>query len=258
MKNLLVASFLLLSHLSFAQKGQAEKAMQEKYGAEGMAKMQEFMASMNNAETKPVYKFPVSMTMRVTEYKNGTKKDATDIKYYVNGAEETFAFAGRENKSAGKEMMMVYDSKTGTMVMLDEQKKTYMAMNINAFKGMEEQMGGTSGKAGNNIKCSKSGKTKAIQGYPSEEYICINKEKDSRSEVWVTNKIPVNIAKSVKGSPMAAYFDGLDGMGGMMMEGKFYEKGELKAGMEMLNINEKSNHSIMLNNYKKTDMFGGR
>lgn len=260
MKNLLVASFLLLSHLSFAQKGQTEKAMQEKQRAEGMAKLQEMMAGMNNAETRPVYKFPISMTMRVTEYKNGVKKEATDMKYHVNGAEETFAFVGRENKSGGKEMMVVYDSKNSTMVMLDEQKKTYMAMNINAFKGMEKQMGGTS-NVGNNIKCSKTGKTKVIQGYLCQEYVCVDKEKDSRSEFWVTNKIPVDIAQSFKNSPIAAYFnkiDEMDGLSGMMMEGKFYEKGELKAVMEMLNINEKSNQTVTLSNYKKTDMFSGR
>ena len=100
-----------------------------------------------------------------------------------------------------------------------------------------------------------------IQGYLCEEYICIDKEKDSRSELWVTNKIPVDIAQSFKSSPIAAYFSKVDGMGGlsgMMMEGRFYEKGELKAVMEMLNITEKANMAITLSSYKKTDMFGGR
>lgn len=260
MKNLLIASFLLLSQLSFAQKGQAEKASQEKQSAEAMAKLQEMMAGMNNAETRPMYIFPIAMTMRITEYQGGTKKDATDIKYHVNGAEETFAFAGMGNKNAGKDMMVVYDSKKSTMVMVDLQKKTYVAMNINAFKGMEKQMGGNSGKP-ENIKCSKSGKTKSIQGYSCEEFVCVDKERDSRAEVWVTDKIPVDIAQSFKGSPMAAFFNSVDGAGGlkgMMMEGKFYEKGELKSGIEMVDIHTKSNQSITLSNYKKTDMFGGR
>lgn len=260
MKNLLIVSLLLLSQLSFAQKGQVDKASREKQSAEAMAKLQEMMAGMSNAETRPVYIFPIAMTMRVTEYKGGTKKDATDIKYHVNGAEETFAFAGMGNKNADKDMMVVYDSKKSTMVMVDLQKKTYFAMNISAFKGMEKQMGGNSSKP-DNIKCSKSGKTKSIQGYSCEEFVCVDKEKDSRSEFWVTNKIPVDIAQSFKSSPIAAYFnkiDGMDGLSGMMMEGKFYEKGELKAVMEMLNINEKSNQAITLSNYKKTDMFSGR
>lgn len=260
MKNLLIASCLLFSQLSFAQKGQAEKAAQEKYAAESMAKLQEMMAGMNNAETRPAYIFPISMTMRVTEYKGGTKKDATDIKYHVNGAEETFAFAGMGNKNADKNMMVVYDNKKSTMVMVDLQKKTYFAMNISAFKGMEKQMSGNSSKP-DNIKCSKSGKTKSIQGYSCEEFVCVDNEKDSRGEVWVTDKIPVDIAQSFKGSPIAAFFDGIDGvagMKGMMMEGKFYEKGELQSSVEIVEINTKSNQSITLSNYKKTDMFGGR
>ncbi len=259
MKNLLIASCLLVSQLTFAQKGQAEKAAQEKYTAESMAKLQEMMAGMNNAETRPVYKFPISMTMRITEYKNGAKKEATDMKYHVNGAEGTFAFVGRENKNTGKEMMVVYDSKNSAMVMLDEQKKTYVAMNIGAFKGMEKQMGGNGSKS--DIKCNKSGKTKSIQGYSCEEFVCVDKERDSRAEVWVTDKIPVDIAQSFKGSPMSAFFNSIDGAGvlkGMMMEGKFYEKGEMKSAIEMVDINTKANQSVTLSNYKKTDMFGGR
>lgn len=259
MKNLLIASCLLVSQLTFAQKGQAEKTAQEKHTAESMAKLQEMMAGMNNAETRPVYIFPIAMTMRVTEYKSGTKKDATDIKYHVNGAEETFAFAGMGNKNAGKDMMVVYDSKKSTMVMVDLQKKTYVAMNINAFKGMEKQMGGNGSKS--EVKCNKSGKTKSIQGYSCEEFVCVDKEKGSRAEVWVTDKIPVDIAQSFKGSPMSSFFNSIDGAGGlkgMMMEGKFYEKGELKSGIEMVNINTKANQSVTLSNYKKTDMFSGR
>lgn len=255
MKNLLIISCLLISQLSFAQKGQAEKSAKEKAAAESMAMLQEMMAGMTNAETRPVYVFPISMTMRVTEYKGGTKKEATDIKYHVNGTEETFAFAGFENE--GKDMMAVYDSKKSTMVMVDLKKKTYFAMNISAFKDMEQKMGGGSKP---DIKCSNTGKTKTIQGYSCQQYVCVDKQEDSKGELWVTDKIPVDIAQSFKGSPMAAFFDGIDGvagMKGMMMAGKFYEKGELQSSIEIAEINTKSNQSITLSNYKKSNMFGG-
>lgn len=259
MKNLLIVSFMLLSQLSFAQKGQADKASQEKQSAEAMAKLQEMMAGIANAETRPVYIFPIAMTMRVTEYRGGAKKDATDIKYHVNGAEETFAFAGMGNKNTDKNMMVVYDSKKSTMVMVDLQKKTYFAMNISTFKDMEQKMSGSNSKS--DIKCSSSGKTKTIQGYSCEQFVCLDKQKDSRAELWVTDKIPVDIAQSFKGSPIAAFFDSIDGvagMKGMMMEGKFYEKGELQSSIEIAEISTKSNQSITLSNYKKSDMFGGR
>ena len=268
MKKLLILSVSIFTFsVASAQKEQVEKAMQEKYmkeyGNDGMAKLQDFMANMSNAETRPEYKFPISMTMRITDYDKGVKKEPTDIKYHINATEETFAFVGKENKSGNKEMVIVYDNKNNAMVMLDEQKKSYMAMNVNAFMSAEMQarkaQGGTKGTG--NLKCEKSGKTKSIQGYLCEEYICIDKDRDTKSEIWITNKIPVNIAKASKGNPIAAYLngiDGVDGMNGMMMEGMFYEKGQLEALIEITELNEKANHSIILSSYKKTDMFGGR
>lgn len=265
MKKLLILSVSLFAFsASSAQKDQVEKAMQEKYmkehGNDGMAKLQDFMANMSNAETRPVYKFPITMTMRITDYVKGVKKEPSDIKYHINATEETFAFVGKENKSGSKEMVIVYDNKNNVMVMLDEQKRSYMAMNVNAFMSAEMQARKAQGvtKGTSNLECSKSGKTKNIQGYLCEEYVCIDKEKDSKTEVWVTDKVPVNIAKSAKGQAWATYFHGLEGMNGMMMEGKFYEKGQLEATMEVTEMNEKANHSISLSSYKKTDMFGGR
>ena len=64
MKNLLIVFCLLLSHLSIAQKGQAEKAAQERQRAEDMAKLQEMMAGMNNAETRPVILNTISMVQK--------------------------------------------------------------------------------------------------------------------------------------------------------------------------------------------------
>lgn len=262
MKKLLIIPVVLLSFTTAsAQRSDVEKVIKEHYkeehGADGMAKLTDLMADMNNATTRPVYKFPMSMTMHVTQYDKGVKKDASDIKYHINTAEQTFAFLGSDNKGSGKEMMVVYDSKSGTMVMLDEKKKSYMAMNVNAFMSAEVQAHMNKDKK-DNVKCTKTGKTKTIRGYVCQEYVCIDSEKDTKVEVWVTDKIQLNMAKAAEGQPWAAYFKGMDGLNGMMVEAKMYEKGKLEGTMEMTEINENANHVITLSNYKKTDMFGGR
>lgn len=260
---LLLGIAATFSFSTYAQKGQVENAMQEKYmkehGNDGMAKLQDFMDNMSNATTRPEYKFPLSLTMKVTEYKNGNPKESTDIKYHVNAAEEIFSFIGKENRGGNKDMQVIYDSKNNAMVMIDEAKKSYVAMNINAFMSAEAQARrGNPAASKDDVKCNKTGKSKNVNGYPCVEYVCIDEDKDSKVEVWVTNKIPVNMAKAAKGQPWAMYYTGLDGMSGMMMEGKVYEKGKLNGTMEVTDINEKANHTISLSKYKKMDMFGGR
>lgn len=264
MKKLLV---LLLSVLvvstGFAQNAEAEKAMKEMMSGDNAAKLLEMMGNMMNAETRPVYKFPISMNLRITDYEKDKKDDVTDIKYHINSSEQTFAFIGKdEQRGANKKVMIIYDAKNSAMVMLDEKEQSYMAMNTKAFEGMdfEKMMKDHNGGKGStpDIKCSKTGKTKTIQGYPCEEHVCVDKEKQSKAEVWVTDKVPVNIAKASKGTPFALYFSGLDDMKGMMMHGKFYEKNHLVAEMEVTTVDTKSDYSINLSKYKKSDMFGSR
>jgi len=261
MKSILITSVALFClFTASAQKAQVEKALQDKYmkehGNAGMGKLQEFMDNMNNATTRPEYKFPLALTMHITDYDKGVKKDETDMRCHINAADEAFAISGKDMKGGNKDMFMVYDSKNNAMVMLDEKKKTYTAMNMNALMSAEMQANrGKRGTAGN-TKCTKTGKTKSIRGYACEEYVCIDPDKkESRVEVWVTNKIPVSLAGAAKGQPWGTYYSGLDGMAGMMMEGKMYEKGELEGTMEVMDINEKANLTVTLSNYKKNEMF---
>jgi|GEM_PF-6257559 len=261
MKKLLLLSLsVMLCSPVFSQTTESEKAMKEMMNSPEAAKLMEMMGSMMNAETRSVYKFPVTLNMRITDHENG-KKDVTDIKYHVNATEQTFAFMGKDEKmGSDKAVMIVYDAKNSAMVMVDEKEKSFMAMNTKALEGMdfEKMMQQHSGKTTTkDIKCTKSGKSKTIQGYTSQEHVCIDEEKKSRAEVWVTDKLPVNISKAAKGTPWAMYVNGLDGMNGMMMQGKFYENGKLEAEMEVTEVNTKSDYNITMSKYKKMDMFGG-
>lgn len=251
MKKLLVLSLsLLIGYTVSAQKDKAD---------ESMAMLQQFMEGMANAETRTVYKFPLAMNLHIVDYNGGKKKEEMDVKYYANTSDNILAFEGKDDKS-NKEMTIVYDAGKSTMVMVDEAKKSYMAMSIKAFEAMDMQkmMQQYGGKSSNvDVKCNKSGKTKTIKGYACEELVCTDKENGSKAEVWVTDKIPVNIAKYSKSTPWGMYFQGLEGMNGMMMEAKLYEHDKLNATMEVTEVNTKSDFSVKMSNYTKMDMFGG-
>lgn len=262
-KLLILLTILVTSFSSFAQHDEAQKAIMEKYmkehGAEGMAKLQELMNSMTNAEARSSYTFPLALNMLITNYKDNKNGEKINVKYYVNNDEGTFAF---QAKDGDRPMMMVYDTENNTMVIFDEQKQSYMAMNIEAFtnSGMMAKMNAYSKNAGDydDVHCDKSGKTKSVKGYSCKEMVCENDSRDSRAEVWLSDDLPVNISKAARNTPWATYFQNLDGMTGMMMLGSFYEDDKLQASLEVTEINEKANHSINTGKYNKMDMFGGK
>jgi hypothetical protein len=105
-------------------------------------------------------------------------------------------------------------------------------------------------KTKSSVNCKRTGKTKTIQGYLCEEYICTDEERNTRSEVWVTNKIPVNIAQSGARGPMAPYWGSTSSLGGMMMEGHFYKNDQLESSIEVTNIDPKANMKVNTTEYK--------
>ena len=142
--------------------------------------------------------------------------------------------------------------------MVAEKDKSYIAMNTKAIEdlGLDKMMQerGTY----SNVKCSKSGKTKTIKGYPCEEYVCVDEDNHTKTEAWVTNKMQVDFAKASGKSPWGKYFHGLDGMTGMIMQGKFYKNNQLEGSMEVVEVNEKSGYTINMGNYTKKDLYNQR
>ena len=151
--------------------------------------------------------------------------------------------------------------KNHCMLMLDHDKMTGMAINMNAFmsKEMQEKRDHPQASAGKtNTDCKKTGQTKMIQGYKCEQYVCKDDERKTRSEIWIAHDLPINIAQSGARSPYAAYFQGADGMGGMMMLANFYKEDELETTMEITMLDPKANIMVKTTDYKLNDMGGHR
>ncbi len=252
---------MLLAVGAFGQRGyvkdKIEKDNEKKYGDPGKEKLNDWMQGhVLNAKIEAEYLFPISMTMEMTSYKNGKKKDPVRTNYYLNVSSANFATQMEDDKKK-EQMLMVYDMKANTMLMLDQKKMTGMAININAFMSgdaiaaREKRLHDGTGSPGRtDHDCKKTGKTKTIQGYTCEEYICIDKERNTRSEMWLSHKVPVNFAQGVTRGPMAGYFGGMRGETGMLMEANFYKNDELESTMLVTEINESANLKIKSGDYK--------
>ncbi|MEZ5016267.1 MAG: hypothetical protein R2800_04390 [Flavipsychrobacter sp.] len=241
----------LLSTSVFAQRGQVEKAMQEKYmkeyGQPSLDKLNKFM----NSKTEKSYSFSTYMNLRLTEYDKKGKEDVSNIKYYIN--DKNFAFRGIENKRGRKQehMTVIYDAKNQSMIMLNEEEQSGMAINYGMFGNMMQQGIKNSYESKmEDIKCSKTSSTKTIQGYNCVQYKCVDKDKKNTGEIWVTGKMVLDTEKGAGFGLWNMYLMDVAGISGMMLEGDFYENGQLTSKMEVTELNQKANYKIDLTNYK--------
>jgi hypothetical protein len=253
---ILLSALISFSILSFAQQGKVHDEMEKKYGEPGAAKLEEWMSGkLMNVKIEPEYKFPVSMNMHNTSYTKGGKKEEMDMRYYLNTADNKIGVKMTGQRKNSEEMLIIYDTKANAMIMLNEAKKTGMAMSMNAFMSGEaikkREEGGASPEGGKTTtSCKKTGKTRTIQGYSCEEYVCVDEEKKTRSEIWVTNKISADLSIASMRSPMAGYFGRTQGVGGMMMEASFYKEDKLEMTMQVTEINTSADIVIKTGDYK--------
>lgn len=261
MKCLFFLSCICMSTASFAQSGYIHNAMADKYGEPGAEKGTDWINNkMLKVDMKPQYSFPVSMAMHTTSYKNGEKKDESDINYFFNTPANIIGIKStEERRKRNDEMFVVYDYSANAMLMLNQTDMTGMAINMNAFMSGDqikrrEESGSKGGGNSQKADCKKTGKTKTILGYPCFEYVCVNDDDETRSEMWITTKIPFDLSKTGGRSAMAAYYHHAAGLGGMMMAAKFYKRGQLDTEMEVTSVDNNANKIINTKDYKFNKM----
>ena len=248
MKKLLFILAVTGSISCFAQEKEVRDAMEKKYGEPGMEKMNEWLAGMSG-KVEPEYNFPMSVDMTMVNYRKKEPQKPMQMTIYVNN--DKGLFGTKMNDDKGKnQMIMVVDQENNNIVMLNEKEKTAMAINTKTFMATNNYSHTTKEKAGS-VDCKKTGKTKTIEGYNCEEYVCTNSERNGRYEIYVTDKVKFDFTNNDgRNNPFADYFKQAAGLGGMMMEGKFYEKDELQATVIVNNVNTAANYTISTTGYK--------
>ncbi|RYE24857.1 MAG: DUF4412 domain-containing protein [Sphingobacteriales bacterium] len=248
MKRLLFVALIIAGNISaFAQEKEVHDAMEKKYGEPGKEKLNEWLNSMNG-KVAAEYSFPMSVDMTMENYRNGKLIKLEQMTIFVNN--DKGLFATKMNDDKGKnQMMMIVDQEHGNIVMLNEKEKTAMAINTQVFM-RSNNYSEVKDKAGS-VDCKKTGKTKTIAGYACEEYVCTNTERQGRYEIFVTDKVKFDFTNNDgRNNPFAEYFKQAAGLGGMMMEGKFYEKEKLQATVTVNSVNMNANYNISTESYK--------
>lgn len=269
MKYLLpIVSLTLLTFGAYAQRGHVEDALQKKYTEQyanpGVNKFNDFMNNTFGGKTEDSYKFPLYLKMHLVEYKNCKKKDETDIQYYIDGSNMNFALGGISNnkgRNSSEDMTIVYDSKNTTMIMLNEGEKTAMAINYGAFMNMGMQNKATKKYQDEmkDISCKKTGKSKTIQGYNCAQYQCVDNDEEGKyADVWITDGITIDIDKASGFGLWNMALMNNAKIGGMMLEGKFYENNQMTSSIEITELDKNANHNILMSNYQMTSLGGGR
>ncbi|MBL7719469.1 MAG: DUF4412 domain-containing protein [Flavipsychrobacter sp.] len=260
-RTLLITTAMLLAGSAIAQRGyvrnKIEEGYEDKHGKSGMEKYEGWMnGKVLNVKTEPEYIFTTSVTMQVTDYKKGKKGEPTEMQYFLNPSKTYFGSSVIDKKKSKEEMFVIYELVNNYMLMLNVKEKTGMAISMNAFmsgKAIEERnkkLNSGDPKSSDNINCKKTGKTKSILGYSCEEYICTDEDKHTRSEFWITTKLPVDVSRAYLQSPYAMYFRNSGKMGGMMMEGNFYKNDELQSTMLVTDVNTSANRKEVMKEYK--------
>jgi hypothetical protein len=236
---------------TMAQRGQVRGAIHQKYedeqGPEGTGALNQWLyGNLMNVKVAPEYQFPLSLKMLTTAYKNGEMKSATETQFYINSAKQLFATEIPDNKKKVSHQLSIFDYVQNAFVMMDLDEKTIMAFTLNAFLSKATQDKIKSGEVyaekGKETDCAKTGKTKTIQGYKCEEYICKNEEKNMRTEMWIASSLfSQNLAAAFK-LPM---FSGLANTPtGMVLEATTYKNNVLENKMEVKEVNPKANKSV--------------
>src|SRR5688500_11296699 len=103
--------FLLLTAISlcgYGQRNEEHDAMEKKYGEPGAEKLEEWMnGKLLNVKIEPEYRFPLGIRMHTTSYKNGTKKQESDMQFYMNAAEHRIGIKVTDEKKKKADEMLI-------------------------------------------------------------------------------------------------------------------------------------------------------
>lgn len=202
-------------------------------------------------EYEPEYRFPVSVTLSGVQYYRNGFKQSNEIRYYINPSRSWMATcAGESDPAAGlTAAMAVYDFDNNTVLLLTPSRKSALAMELNGASCVQNPVAATPRFSDENWKCHKTGRKKIILTLRCEECICVDAPRKVSSTMWVTFELNTNMAPAGLRSPFAPQLRAAQRTGGVLVEGNFYENGELKSFVSMKELNRNANFTLSLEDY---------
>ena len=204
------------------------------------------------------YRFPLTLSMTTTGYQNGQKRENSVMTFYINSARGWVATpASGESKStkggAPCAGLTVYDLKSNLMLVLNTREKRGLAMHLAAFaaKQAEERRLRNLPPAGDNgCLCARTGRKKSIEGFHVEEYSCKNPGRATRYDMWVTRDLKTDLAPPGSRLELNGFLHSAGRLGGVPLEGYYYENGDLKSSLLMTDVNRTTQFFVNTTEYK--------
>ena len=204
-------------------------------------------------EYEPEYRFPLAVTLSGVQYYRNGFKQTNEMRYYINPQRAWMATCAGDNghsTAAGLTASMAdYDFDNNTVWLLAPSRKSALAMELNGASCVQNPMAATPKVAEENWKCHKTGKKKIILTLRCEECICVDAPRKVSSTMWVTFELNTNMAPAGLRSPFAPQLRAAQKTGGVLVEGNFYENGELKSFISMKELNRNANFTLSLEDY---------
>jgi len=204
-------------------------------------------------DVRPVYTFNDNMLVEITNYKKDGKKDGDPVKVRYLFSKE--AYLGSEMTIEGKkpedktESTSIVEFGKNQMVMLSKTKdgNSGFVMKYDSQKIQEKAAKDTSSAP----KFTKTGRTKTILGYLSEEWVSTD-EKGNKTEIWISNQVKLDVSGASAAFAGAKGSKSVNTQGypqGAMLEMNYYEKNGEKTTWIVLEINLNKTTTISTEGY---------
>ena len=223
--------------------GSNSSAMDSEDAAKAMEMMQQMMGASGDIDLPSSYSFDYMISYNMKDASGQESKYST----WVSKNEKVSMIRTSEDPE-----MMIMDDERQIFLSLDEEQKEATAMSSKMMGNMGNMAAQNNG--GNNL--SKTGRTKNILGYKSEEYIIETPNKEAKVVIWLSNEVGINVSQE---SPMlTSLFQGAsfgNQQGGFLMELHSTESSGQESHMTVKEISKRGK-TIRMSDYKVTKGFG--
>ena len=194
------------------------------------------------------YSFKSRMVMDMTLYDEGKEAGAMTytLHFSVDDGNGAMVSKGTINSDEGTmpmESTIIMDNSNKCMIMLTNVGGQKMAM----ISSLDAEAAEQNGKP-ENVKITKTGRSKTIIGYKCDEYKV--EEDKTYSFVWITRDIKHPFTgKEMKSSGMVGFYDQGELSGGMFLETESYDEGKLVAKSVTTEINFNAPFTVSVEGY---------
>lgn len=215
--------------------------------AKAMEMMQQMMGSSSNIDLPSSYSFDYMVSYEMKD----ADGQASLFSTWMSAKEKISMVRTNDDPE-----MMIMDDERKIFLSLNDEQKQASAMSSKMMGGMSSNMGGQNNANSMDGGLNKTGKTKNILGYRSEEYVIETPDKGVKVTVWLSNEVGITVSPE---TPLfASLFQGAaftSEQDGFLMELHSVESGGEERHMAVKDISKRGK-TVKMSDYKVMKGFG--